>query len=289
MSGIAKARAAGWIGALMAPALLLSGASASAGTMDRLKQEKTIRLGVRDDAPPFSYKNGDGAPAGFMVDLCRAVAAELAAQTLLEIKIEYVPVTAADRFEAIETGKADLLCEPTTETLTRRQHVDFSIPTFVDGASLITVGDGPRDFAALAGKKIGVLGGTTTEQELRSTLKATGMTADVVVYTSHELGLKGLVAGEVSAYFGDRSIIGHVASRSPDSDKFRLATAYLTIEPYALALSRGDNDFRLAVDMALSHIYRSGHIAQIFLATFGPNNPPTESVKMLFALSGLPD
>jgi polar amino acid transport system substrate-binding protein/glutamate/aspartate transport system substrate-binding protein len=217
------------------------------------------------------------------------VAKDIGLKLGAEIKIDYVPVTAADRFEAIETGKADLLCEPTTETLSRREHVDFSIPTFVDGASLIAVDDGPRDFAALAGKKVGVLGGTTTENELRNTLKLSNMTADVVVVETHEQGLKDLLDGKIAAYFGDRSVIGHVANTLPGSDRFRLATAYLTVEPYALALPRGDSDFRLAVDRGLSHIYRTGAIAPIFTAAFGPANPPTETLKTLYILVALPD
>ena len=85
-------------------------ASAAAGTIDTLRQDKTIRLAVRDDAPPFSFRDAAGEPAGFIVDLCRAVARDLAAQLRLpELKVVYVPVTAANRFEAIETGKADLL------------------------------------------------------------------------------------------------------------------------------------------------------------------------------------
>jgi ABC-type amino acid transport substrate-binding protein len=98
---------------LAAAALTLG--SAAAGTLDTVKEAKTIRLAVRDDAPPFSYKDKTGQPAGFMVDLCRAVVKHLAGDLSLgEIKIAYVPVTAADRFDAIAGGKADLLCEPTS-------------------------------------------------------------------------------------------------------------------------------------------------------------------------------
>ena len=125
---------------------MAAGAVQAAGTLDRINQDKSIRIAYRDDAPPFSYKGRNGEPAGFMVDLCRAVAAQLGDQLhLTPLKIVYVPVTAANRFDAITQGKADLLCEPTTETLTRRQQVDFSIPTFVDGAGLLIRSDGPKE------------------------------------------------------------------------------------------------------------------------------------------------
>jgi len=111
---------------------------ASAGALDRIRQEKTIRIAYREDAPPFSYKNSIGEPAGFIVDLCRAVAKKLTDQLQLSaLSVTYVPVTSASRFDAIEHSKADLLCEPTSATLSRRELVDFSIPTYVDGASLM--------------------------------------------------------------------------------------------------------------------------------------------------------
>src|SRR5260370_28630515 len=124
--------------ALVAALLTAFIESASAGTLDHIGQDKAVRIAYPDDAPPFSYKDKIGAPAGYMVDLCRAVAKKLAEQLQLPtINVAYVPVTAADRFEAIRQQKADLLCEPTSATLSRRELVDFSIPTFLDAAALM--------------------------------------------------------------------------------------------------------------------------------------------------------
>src|SRR5262249_7838514 len=120
-----------WLVPAAVAAMLITIGVASAGTLDRIKQEKAIRIAYREDAPPFSSKDKLGEPAGFMVDLCRAVAKKLAEQLNLPgLNAVYVQVTAADRFEAIAQQKADLLCEPTSVTLSRRELVDFSIPTF---------------------------------------------------------------------------------------------------------------------------------------------------------------
>ena len=100
-------------------AALMAGA-ASAGTLDRIGQDKALRIAYREDAPPFSYKDKIGEPAGFVVDLCREVAKKLAEQlSSSSLNVVCVPVTAADRFEAIAQQKADLLCEPTSATLSR--------------------------------------------------------------------------------------------------------------------------------------------------------------------------
>ena len=278
--------------AFVALAILTMGVfagTASAGVLDRISQEKAIRIAYREDAPPFSYKDKIGEPVGFMVDLCREVAKKLADQLrLASLNVVYVPVTAADRFDAIQQQKADLLCEPTSATLSRREIVDFSIPTFVDGASLMIRADGPHDLKAMAGKKIGVLGGTTTEESLRSSLKAAGITSDIVPAKTHAEGLAMLDDGKISAYFADRSILVSLIKDSKAPAKLMLAENYLSVEPYALALPRGDEEFRLAVDRALSHIYRSGEIGPLFKRTFG-DAKPGQVLGTLYLIAALPD
>jgi ABC-type amino acid transport substrate-binding protein len=277
------------IAVVMAIGSTLAG-GALAATLDRIGQDKTIRIAYREDAPPFSYKDKIGEPRGFMVDLCREVAKKLADQLhLTSLNVVYVPVTAAGRLEAIQQQKADLLCEPTSATLSRRELVDFSIPTFVDGASLMIRAGGPHDLKAMAGQKIGVLAGTTTEQGLRDTLGAAGITADIIPAKTHAEGLAMLDDGKISAYFADRSILVSLIRDSKAPGKLALAENYLSVEPYALALPRGDDDFRLAVDRALSHIYRSGDIAAIFNRTFGANTKPGQVLQTLYLITGLPD
>jgi ABC-type amino acid transport substrate-binding protein len=278
--------------AFVALAVLMTGVfagAASTGVLDRISQEKAIRIAYREDAPPFSYKDKIGEPVGFMVDLCREVAKKLADQLqIASLNVVYVPVTAADRFEAIQQQKADLLCEPTSATLSRRKIVDFSIPTFVDGASLMIRADGPHDLKAMAGKKIGVLGGTTTEQSLRDSLKAAGITSDIIPAKTHAEGVAMLDEGKISAYFADRSILVSLINHSKAPGKVMLAENYLSVEPYALALPRGDEEFRLAVDRALSHIYRSGEIGPLFKRTFG-DAKPGQVLGTLYFITGLPD
>ena len=279
-----------WLPTISVATLLLAVGVAAAGTLDRIGQEKTVRIAYREDAAPFSYKDKLGEPAGFVVDLCRAVAKKLAEQlNLPSLNAAYVPVTAENRFEAITQQKADLLCEPTSATLSRREQVDFSIPTFLDGASLMVRTGGLKNLRDLVGKKIGVLAGTTTEEALRTTLKEAGIAGDVVAAKTHGEGLAMLDDGKISAYFGDRSILLFLIKDSKTPEKLRLADDYLSVEPYALALPRGDSDFRLAVDRALSHIYRSGEIAAIFQHSFGGKAEPSPILRTLYLISGLPD
>lgn len=264
---------------------------AAAGTIDKIRADKTLRIAYREDAPPFSYKGpGSTGPAGFIVELCKVVAVKLADQLGVPgLQINYVTVTATNRFDVIERGEADLLCEPTSVTLSRRQRVDFSVATFVDGASLLTRDTSLSNLKAMAGQKIGVLSGTTTEERLRSSLRTFGITADITPAKTHDDGLAMLESGKIAAYFADQTILISLLNQSKEPDKLAIAEDYLSVEPYALALPRGDNEFRLAVDTALSHIYRGGEIGAIFQKAFGDKARPTETLKTLYMLAGFPD
>lgn len=267
------------------------GGPATAGTIDKIRADLTIRIAYREDAPPFSYKGpGTTGPSGFIVELCKVVVKKLADQLNVPgLKATYVTVTAANRFDIIERGEADLLCEPTSVTLSRRQRVDFSVATFVDGASLLTRDTSLQNLKAMSGQKIGVLSGTTTEERLRGSLKTFGITADVIPATTHDDGLAMLESGKIAAYFADQTILISLLNQSKEPDKLAIAEDYLSVEPYALALPRGDNEFRLAVDTALSHIYRGGEIGAIFQKAFGDKARPTETLKTLYMLAGFPD
>jgi ABC-type amino acid transport substrate-binding protein len=225
-----------------------------------------------------------------MVDLCKAVAVNLTKQlNLPSLSVAYISVTASDRFSAIQQHKADLLCEPTSATLSRRELVDFSIATFVDGASLMIRPGGPRNLQELAGRKIGVLAGTTTEQALRNSLVNAELTGEIIPAKTHAEGLAMLDDARTSAYFADRSILVVLIKNSKESEKLALADVYLTVEPYALALPRGDVDFRLEVDRALSHIYRSGELGPMFERAFGGNFQPGPILQTLYLVSSLPE
>jgi len=279
-----------WFLGCCAAGLIALSSTVQAGTLDRLRQDNTIRIAYRRDAPPFSYQNGEDKPTGFIVDLCQAVTTRLSQQVNVpSLNVNYVPVTAADRFDAIRQGKADLLCEATTVTMGRRKLIGFSVDTFVDGAGLLIMADGPRDLRAMEGQAIGVLAGTTTEQALRNTLSAAGINANVTLAATHAEGLAMLDSGKVKAYFADRSILWVLQANSKAPGNLRLADEYLTIEPYALGLPRGDDDFRLEVDRALSGIYRSGEILQILGRTFGGGFQLNPMLQSLYLTSAIPE
>ncbi len=272
----------------------LAGASlapqAAAATLDDIRQSKTLRVAYREDAPPFAYKTPAGPPSGYMIDLCQAVAKDLAQQLKIpDLKVAYVPVTTVNRLDAITQNKADLLCDSLTQTVERRMVVDFSVPTFIDGTSFAIRNDGPQDLKLLAGKKVGVIAGTLTEQGTRNSLAALHVNAEIVTFKSFDEAMAALEKGNISAYFAGRAMLAGMIKGHPAAARILLAGTFLTIEPFALAMRRGDGDFRLAVDRALSHVYRSGEIATIFTRTFGAQEKPTPTLQALYMIATLPE
>ena len=157
--------------------LALSAEAAAAATLDRVRDSGVFRIGYRADAKPYSYRNEHGQAAGYIVDLCVEVAKALGPN----VRPEYVLVPADNRFEAVRDGSVDILCDPSTITMERRALVDFSIPTFLDGASALSRTSKPvRVYEDLAGKRVGVLEGTTTERTLRGSLDELGLKSTVV-------------------------------------------------------------------------------------------------------------
>jgi polar amino acid transport system substrate-binding protein/glutamate/aspartate transport system substrate-binding protein len=270
--------------ALTAALLLASGVPAAAGVIDRIEDTGTVRFGFREDAAPLSYRDADGQPAGYSVLICKAIAERLAQQLgTPPLDIDWQPVSTTDRFDAVTGGRIDLLCGAASITLSRREIVDFSLPTFVDGAAVLLPKDADPNFDALKDKKIGVRAATSTEETLRNTLAAKSMPAEVIAFDSHDAALAALEDGAIDAYFGDQSILFGLFFESDLSEQLVVSENTLTIEKHGLALPRGDSEFRLAVDRAVSELYTSGRMVAFFKEAF-PGATPGPALRALFLL-----
>ena len=113
-------------------------AEESQGTLQRIAQTKTIRLGYLKEGVPFSFAEQAGKPLGYMVDLCNRVATGIQKQLdLPTLDVQWVEVTSANRFDRVVDGTIDLECGTSTNTIARQKAVDFSLMTWVDGASFL--------------------------------------------------------------------------------------------------------------------------------------------------------
>lgn len=260
-------------------------------TLDRIKRSGVIRLAFREGAAPFSFKDRGGVVRGYSVDLCTHVAAAIQKDLgLPSLKIAWLPVDAANRIGVVASGKAEAECGTTTMTLARMQSVDFSVPIFVDGGSILVQGKSKfTRLADLKGKKIAVIGGTTTERALKRALDSIDASATLVAVKDGAAGMASLAQGQVDAYAGDRIVLLGLRMAAANAVDFEFVDGDISVEPYALVLPRNDADFRLAVNRALVGLFKSGDIDPIFQRWLGGMGRPGPLLHALFYLNTLPE
>ncbi|MCC6380848.1 MAG: amino acid ABC transporter substrate-binding protein, partial [Burkholderiales bacterium] len=220
---------------------------AAATTLDRIKASGVVRIGYRADARPHSFLDASGWPAGYVIDICNEVTADIGRALGMEkVRTEFVQVSGESRFTSVRDGRLDLVCEASSMTMTRRAMVDFSLPIFVDGAGVLSRGTVTIvTFADLENMRVGVLGGTTTERTLRNALKALGVDADIRVVDDHRRGAGMVAGGELDAYVADRSILAMLLAQQQEARGLQLSPRYFSYETYGLVLEKGDSAFRL--------------------------------------------
>ena len=270
---------------------LAASALAASPVLDRIKSTGTITFAYRAGAAPFSFKARNGVPQGYSVELCEKVAATIAKSLATgNLRIEWRAVDAATRIDSVATGQVDAECGTTTITLSRMERVDFSVPIFVDGGSLLVrAADHYARLADLAGKRIGMIPGTTTEAALKREMKVLDVKADLVPVKDGAEGLAALQAGKVDAYASDRVVLAGLKFADPKGDLLDLLNQDFSYEPYGLMLRRDDPDFRLAVDRALVSLYKSGEIDAVFVKWLAPLGRPSPLLNAMFYLNSLPE
>jgi ABC-type amino acid transport substrate-binding protein len=261
------------------------------GTLKKIKTSGTLTIGYRESSPPFSFMGPDKRPIGYSIDLCMNVASAIQKQLGIDgLKLKWVPVTIENRIQMVAQGKVDIECGSTTASLSRREKVDFSLMTFVDGGSLLTTSDANlRGLSDLTGKRIAIVPGSTTEKSLAEFLKKEFIVVQWVRVKDHSEGFAALEKGEAEAYASDRGILIGLAVTSKDPKRFALANFVFSYEPYGFIVRRNDADFRLAVNRALAGLYRSGEVLPIYDRWFGAFGKPSPELQAMYLLNGLPE
>jgi glutamate/aspartate transport system substrate-binding protein len=277
--------------AAIATFLVSGAATAASAVLDRVRETGTMTLAYREAAAPFSFKDREGRIRGYSAELCQRVAVAVQRELgLRQLKVEWLPVDAEARIEAVASGKADAECGMTTATLTRMERVDFSLPIFVDGASVLVRGKSRLlRLADLKGRKIAVIGGTTTEQALVRALNVIEAPAVLVPVKDGAEGMAALAQGKADGFAGDRVVLAALKQQAANGKDLEFIASDFSYEPYAIVLPRNDPDFRLVVNRALAALYRSGDIDPIFQRWLGALGKPGPLLHAMFYLSTLPE
>ena len=235
------------------------------GTLEKIDKSGRIRIGYRETEPPMSFLNEDNQPAGYTIDICRAVVAGIEDKIGRALEVDFIPVTADNRFKALRKNSIDLLCGSTTQTLSRRELVDFTQLTFVTGASFMTLKDNQKiGEAGLEGSRIGVVRATTTETALRQLIRDTSTNAEIILFDAADKGLDALRQKKIDAFSSDQVVLLGLVLKASDTAAFTVKSDVFSFEPFALAVRRNDADFRLVADRVIAELYRSRKILPIY-------------------------
>lgn len=261
------------------------------GKLKAIAESKTIVIGHHAQNIPFSFIDPNGVPLGYSIDLCKQVVVGLEQQlNLPKIDIKYVALTSSNRFEMVRQGQVDIECGSSTNTISRQKIVDFSLMTWVDGGSFAVKGEKPvHGLADMAGKRIGVLKGNTTEIALKGWMKKHSIEFELVPVTSHMDGIQQLNKGTIDAYAADQTVLLGLSISSANQMKISIATTTFSYEPYGLMIARNDADFKQAVNRVLANLYRSGEILNIYNTWFGKLGKPSPALTAMYEINGLPE
>ncbi len=222
------------------------------GTLAKVARSGEVRLGYREDAPPFSFLDRAGRPVGYSLDLCNAIVEAMAERLGRDdLTIAYRKVTAETRLAAVEDGAIDLECGSTTATRERAEAVSFSPLIFVAGTKVL-VPKGTRwpDFRSLAGKTIAVTLGTTNAAAIRALDAKFHLGVKLVESPDHEQSYKLLEEGAVDGFATDDILLAGLVARHKAQDKFAVAGELLSYEPYGIVYAHDDKPMEAVIDRA---------------------------------------
>ena len=285
------------LAALLGVLLLGSAAPAVAqqpeDTLTRIKRTGVFTIGYRESSPPFSFvTKTDPKPQGYSIDLCLRVAEGIKKDLgLAQLDVKWVKVTPEDRINAVNSGTVDIECGSTTKTLGRMAQVDFSVLTFLDGGSLLTLSEAKINrLTDVSGKRVAVIPGTTTEGALRDMIKKLNLqNVTLLAVKDHAEGVAALDEAKIDAYASDRTLLAGLAVSSRNPAKLYLIEDFISYEPYALMIKRGDPNFHLAVDRTLIKLYRSAEVVPIYETWFGPFPESGSLIAAVYVLNSVPD
>lgn len=279
-----------WFGAVLV--VLTAGGPALAqeaeDTLAKIRESGRVVVGYRESSVPFSYYDGQGRVVGyaqFYSDLIiDAIKKELGEAGL---KVEYLPITSSNRIDLLREGRYDFECGSTTNNTERQRLAAFSNTFFIVGTRLLVHKDSEITyFDDLAGKRVAVTSGTTSEQILLKMNEEKNMNITVISAKDHGDAFAALENGRADAFFIDDALLAGERAKAVNPEKWVIVGEPQSYEAYGCMFRKDDPRFKALLDEVISEAQSSGAALKAYNQWFHKPIPPN-GVNLDFELSSV--
>ncbi len=235
----------------------------SGDVLDAIRARGELVAGVKLDTPPFGFVDAADRPAGFDLDLMRAVGRRLG------VPVRFVQVSSPTRIPVLVSGNVDLVAASMTHTRERDAGVDFSITYYTGGQGLLVPpGSDIKGVDGLAGRRVAVPQGTTLESNLRKRAPK----AIVLAFRDYNSAWLALAQGRADALTGSGNVLQGFAKSDP---RYRLVGEPFGVEPFGVAMRQGQSRLRHEVNMTIMDLWTSGEYARLYRKWLNGAEPTT--------------
>jgi ABC-type amino acid transport substrate-binding protein len=267
------------------------------GTLKKVNDSGVLRIGHRENSPPFAFLDSKGRPIGYALDLCEVVIEEIVAELAKDLRVDHRAVTPENRFDLLNSGAIDLECGSTTNNFERRKLAAFSPTMFVTGTKLLVRrSSGIRYFRDLQGKTVVLTRGTVQAVAIPRLAERQKVAIKFVTAGDHRESFQVLASGKADAFANDDVQLYGMLAETKSGSEYRVVGDFLTYADYALMLRKDDPDFAAVVDRAFARLAGSREIVAIYEKWFlrplpsgvRLNLPMSPHLEELFRVQGLP-
>jgi glutamate/aspartate transport system substrate-binding protein len=253
------------------------------GTLKKIKDTGQITIGHRESSIPFSYLDDKQQPVGYAMDLCAKVVDAIKADLKLPaLKVNYQPVTSANRIPLLQNGTIDLECGSTTNSVERQKTVSFG-PTYfvINVTAAVKKNSGIKTLADLNGKTISTTSGTTAVPLLKQYERTKAADIKEIYGKDHAESFLLLAQDRVSAFVMDDVLLAGQIANSQNPGEYMIIKESLRTEPYSMMLRKDDPQFKALVDKTITGVMKSGEVNKTYAKWF-LNAIPPKGVNMSF-------
>ena len=266
--GVATLTAAAWLASAPARAAARPTAADESQTLKRIAASGVVHVGYIPTPGTFAFRSADGATVGYSIEICARVVDSI--RKVLgrpDLRVAWHPLAPPERIPLIKAGTIDMDCGGNTNTVARQKEVDFSYTFFTTGTRFLVrrplLLEGP---ATLWKHRIAVTSGTTAQGTVERLVREQAV--EEILVASDADGVKLVENGEADAFAQDDALLYGLMARSASRDHLGVTGNFLTVEPYAFMLPKGDAAFREISDRTLVDMMHSGELLALYRKWF---------------------